>query len=45
MIDIEKYIELPNEVGDMQIAIKDRLNNILKRYCETNPQKNAYRGL
>lgn len=39
MIDIEKYIELSNEIGDMQIAIKDRLNNILKKYCETNPQK------
>ena len=39
MIDIEKYIELSKEIGDMQIAIKDRLNNILKKYCETNPQK------
>ena len=39
MIDIEKHIELLKDVGDMQIAIKDRLNNILKKYCETNPQK------
>lgn len=39
MIDIERYVELVEEVSDMQIAIKDRLNNILKKYCETNPQK------
>ena len=39
MIDIEKYIGLLKDVGDMQIAIKDRLNNIIKKYCETNPQK------
>lgn len=39
MIDIEKYIELSNEIGDMQIAIKNRLNNLIKRYCEGNPQK------
>lgn len=39
MIDIERYVELVEEVRDMQIAIKDRLNNILKKYCETNPQK------
>lgn len=44
MIDIERYVELLEEVSDMQIAMKDRLNNILKKYCETNPQKNAYRG-
>lgn len=39
MIDIEKYIELSKEIDNMQIAIKDRLNNIIKKYCETNPQK------
>lgn len=39
MIDIEKYIELSKEISDMQAAIKDRLNNIIKKYCETNPQK------
>lgn len=39
MIDIERYVELLEEVSDMQIAMKDRLNNILKKYCETNPQK------
>lgn len=39
MIDIEKYIELSKEISDMQIAMKDRLNNIIKKYCETNPQK------
>lgn len=39
MIDIEKYIELSKEIGDMQIAIKDRLNNILKKPFVSNPQK------
>lgn len=39
MIDIEKYIELSKEISDMQVAIKDRLNNIIKKHCETNPQK------
>ena len=39
MIDIEKHIELLKDVGDMQIAIKDRLNNLIKKYCESNPQK------
>lgn len=39
MIDIEKYIELSKEIGDMQIVIKDRLNNILKKSFVSNPQK------
>ena len=39
MIDIEKYIELSKEIGDMQIAIKDRLNNLINKYYESNPQK------
>lgn len=39
MIDIEKYIELFKEISDMQFAMKDRLNNIIKKHCETNPQK------
>lgn len=39
MIDIERYVESLEEVSDMQVAIKDRLNNIIKKYCETNPQK------
>ena len=39
MIDIEKYIELSKEISDMQFAMKDRLNNIIKKHCETNPQK------
>lgn len=39
MIDIEKYIKLSKEISDMQFAMKDRLNNIIKKHCETNPQK------
>lgn len=39
MIDIERYAELLKEISDMQFAMKDRLNNIIKKYCETNPQK------
>lgn len=39
MIDIERYVESLEEVSDMQVAIKDRLNNIIKKHCETNPQK------
>ena len=39
MIDIERYVELLEEISDMQFAMKDRLNNIIKKYCETNPQK------
>lgn len=39
MIDIERYLELSKEIDDMQVAIKDRLNNIIKKYCESNPQK------
>ncbi len=39
MIDIERYTELIEEISDMQVAIKDRLNNIIKKHCETNPQK------
>lgn len=39
MIDIERYVELLEEVSDMQIALKDRLNSIIKKYCESNPQK------
>ena len=44
MIDIEKYIELLEEVSDMQVALKERLNNLINKYCESNPQKNTYRG-
>lgn len=39
MIDIEKHIELLKDVGDMQIALKNRLNNLINKYCESNPQK------
>lgn len=39
MIDIERYLELSKEISDMQFAMKDRLNNIIKKHCETNPQK------
>lgn len=39
MIDIERYLELSKEIDNMQIAIKDRLNNIINKYCESNPQK------
>lgn len=39
LIDIERYTELIEEISDMQVAIKDRLNNIIKKHCETNPQK------
>ena len=39
MIDIERYVELLEEVSDMQIALKDRLNCLIKKYCESNPQK------
>lgn len=39
MIDIERYVELLEEVSDMQIALKDRLNRLIKKYCESNPQK------
>lgn len=39
MIDIEKYIELSNEIGDMQIALKDRLNNLIKKCYESNLRK------
>lgn len=39
MIDIEKYMELSKEIGDKQIALKDRLNNILKKCFVSNPQK------
>lgn len=39
MIDIERYTELIEEISDMQFAMKDRLNNIIKKHCETNPQK------
>lgn len=39
MIDIEKYIELLKDVSDKQIVLKNRLNNLIKKHCETNPQK------
>lgn len=39
MVDIEKYLELLKEVSDMQTALKNRLNNLIKRYCDGNPQK------
>lgn len=39
MINIERYVELVEEVSDMQIALKDRLNCLIKKYCESNPQK------
>lgn len=39
MIDIERYLELSKEISDMQFAMKDRLNNIIKKHCEPNPQK------
>lgn len=39
MIDIERYAELLEEVNNIQIALKDRLNCLIKKYCETNPQK------
>ena len=39
MIDIERYVELLEEVSDMQAALKDRLNNLINKYCESNPQK------
>lgn len=39
MVDIEKHIELFKDVSDKQIALKDRLNNILKKSFVSNPQK------
>ena len=39
MINIERYVELLEEVSDMQFAVKERLNNLINRYCESNPQK------
>lgn len=39
MIDIERYVELFEEVGDMQVAMKERLDNLINKYCESNPQK------
>lgn len=39
MIDIERYVGLLEEVSDMQVAMKERLNNLIKKYCESNPQK------
>ena len=39
MIDIERHIELLKEVDDMQSTLKNRLNNILKKYFVSNPQK------
>lgn len=39
MIDIEKHIWLLKDVGDMQTALKNRLNNLIKKCYETNPQK------
>lgn len=39
MIDIEKYIELLKDVSDKQIVLKNRLNNLIKKCYESNPQK------
>lgn len=39
MIDIEKHIELLKDVGDMQIALKNRLNNLIKKYYGANLRK------
>lgn len=39
MIDIEKYIGLLKDVGDMQIALKNRLNNLIKKCYESNLRK------
>lgn len=39
MTDIEKYIELLKDVGDKQVALKNRLNNLIKKCYESNPQK------
>lgn len=39
MIDIEKYIELLKNVSDMQVALKNRLNNLMKKYYESNLRK------
>ena len=39
MIDIERYVELLEEVSDMQVAMKERLNDLINKYCESNPQK------
>lgn len=39
MIDIEKHIELLKDVGDMQIALKNRLNNLIKKCYESNLRK------
>lgn len=39
MIDIEKYLELQEEIDNMQLVLKNRLNNLIKKYCETNSQK------
>jgi hypothetical protein len=39
MIDIERYVELVEEVSDMQVAMKERLNNIINKYHESNSQK------
>lgn len=39
MIDIEKYIELLKDVGDKQVALKNRLNNLIKKCYESNLRK------
>ena len=39
MIDIEKHIELLKDVGDMQIALKNRLNNLIKKCYGSNLRK------
>jgi len=39
MIDIEKYIELLKDVGDKQIVLKNRLNNLIKKCYESNLRK------
>lgn len=39
MIDIERYAELLEEISYMQIALKDRLNNLIKKCYESNLRK------
>ena len=39
MIDIEKYIELLKDVGDKQIVLKNRLNNLIKKCYDSNLRK------
>lgn len=39
MIDIEKYMKLLKDVSDKQIVLKNRLNNLIKKYYESNLRK------